>query len=376
MRFHSIYWTIMLMALGQPLPKHIFGHPWMLFGAEKMSKSRGNVIYADDVVKRFGVDAVRYYLLSEMPYAQDGSITYESMIERFNADLANTIGNLVNRTIAMQHKYFDGVIQPAHNTETVDSELCTMAQETVKKVEALMDEFRIADALDAILSLARRSNKYIDETAPWVLAKDASLKERLGTVLYNLLESIRYLAVLLTPFMPDTAKAILTQLGTDANDYASLASFGALKAGDKVGTATPLFQRIDAAKLLEELEAEAPAPEAPKIELAPEIGIDEFFKTELRVAKVVSAEKVKKAKKLLCLQLDDGMGGRQVVSGIANWYAPEDLVGKKLILVANLKPVKLCGVDSFGMICAADVPSGDVKVIFVDDDIPCGTKIR
>lgn len=376
MRFHSIYWTIMLMALGQPLPKHIFGHPWMLFGAEKMSKSRGNVIYADDVVKRFGVDAVRYYLLSEMPYAQDGSITYESMIERFNADLANTIGNLVNRTIAMQHKYFDGVIQPAHNTETVDSELCTMAQETVKKVEALMDEFRIADALDAILSLARRSNKYIDETAPWVLAKDASLKERLGTVLYNLLESIRYLAVLLTPFMPDTAKAILTQLGTDANDYASLASFGALKAGDKVGTATPLFQRIDAAKLLEELEAEAPAPEAPKIELAPEISIDEFFKTELRVAKVVSAEKVKKAKKLLCLQLDDGMGGRQVVSGIANWYAPEDLVGKKLILVANLKPVKLCGVDSFGMICAADVPSGDVKVIFVDDDIPCGTKIR
>ena len=383
MRFHSIYWPIMLHALGLELPRQLFGHNWILFGEDKMSKSRGNVIYASDVVDAFGVDAARYYLLSEMPYGSDGSMTYESLIERYNTDLANTLGNLVNRTIAMAQKYFGGVIQPADSTEAVDEDLRATALKTVAEMDRLMNEYRMADTLDAIISLARRSNKYIDETMPWALAKDEAQKPRLGAVLYNLLESIRFLGVLLQPFMPETAEKIFAQLNTDCKDYASLSAFGGLRAGDTVGEPVPLFGRIDAEKMMEQLQAKqaanaAPAqePEQEEIQLAPEITIDEFAKTELRVAKVLSAEKVKKSSKLLCLQLDDGMGGRQVVSGIAKWYKPEDLVGKKVIVVANLKPVKLCGVESCGMICAAELPGGEAKVLFADDSVPCGAKVR
>lgn len=383
MRFHSIYWPVMLHALGLELPRQLFGHNWILFGEDKMSKSRGNVIYASDVVDAFGVDAARYYLLSEMPYGSDGSITYESLIERFNTDLANTLGNLVNRTIAMAQKYFGGVIQPADATEPVDADLRATALKTVEEVDRLMNQYRMADTLDAVISLARRSNKYIDETMPWVLAKDEAQKPRLGAVLYNLLESIRFLAVLLQPFMPETAEKIFAQLNTDCKDYASLSAFGGLHAGDKVGEPVPLFGRIDAEQMLQQLKAKQEAAAAPAqepaqeaIQLAPEISIEDFAKVELRVAKVLSAEKVKKSSKLLCIQLDDGMGGRQVVSGIAKWYKPEDLVGKKVIVVANLKPVKLCGVESNGMICAADLPDGSVRVLFADDSMPCGAKIR
>ena len=383
MRFHSIYWPVMLHALGLELPRQLFGHNWILFGEDKMSKSRGNVIYASDVVDAFGVDAARYYLLSEMPYGSDGSITYESLIERFNTDLANTLGNLVNRTIAMAQKYFGGVIQPADATEPVDADLRATALKTVEEVDRLMNQYRMADTLDAVISLARRSNKYIDETMPWVLAKDEAQKPRLGAVLYNLLESIRFLAVLLQPFMPETAEKIFAQLNTDCKDYASLSAFGGLHAGDKVGEPVPLFGRIDAEQMIQQLKAKQEAAAAPAqepaqeaIQLAPEISIEDFAKVELRVAKVLSAEKVKKSSKLLCIQLDDGMGGRQVVSGIAKWYKPEDLIGKKVIVVANLKPVKLCGVESNGMICAADLPDGSVRVLFADDSMPCGAKIR
>lgn len=383
MRFHSIYWPVMLHALGLELPRQLFGHNWILFGEDKMSKSRGNVIYASDVVDAFGVDAARYYLLSEMPYGSDGSITYESLIERFNTDLANTLGNLVNRTIAMAQKYFGGVIQPADATEPVDADLRATALKTVEEVDRLMNQYRMADTLDAVISLARRSNKYIDETMPWVLAKDEAQKPRLGAVLYNLLESIRFLAVLLQPFMPETAEKIFAQLNTDCKDYASLSAFGGLHAGDKVGEPVPLFGRIDAEQMIQQLKAKQEAAAAPAqepaqeaIQLAPEISIEDFAKVELRVAKVLSAEKVKKSSKLLCIQLDDGMGGRQVVSGIAKWYKPEELVGKKVIVVANLKPVKLCGVESNGMICAADLPDGSVRVLFADDSMACGAKIR
>ena len=383
MRFHSIYWPVMLHALGLELPRQLFGHNWILFGEDKMSKSKGNVIYASDVVDAFGVDAARYYLLSEMPYGSDGSITYESLIERFNTDLANTLGNLVNRTIAMAQKYFGGVIQPADAAEPVDADLRATALKTVEEVDRLMNQYRMADTLDAVISLARRSNKYIDETMPWVLAKDEAQKPRLGAVLYNLLESIRFLAVLLQPFMPETAEKIFAQLNTGCKDYASLSAFGGLHAGDKVGEPVPLFGRIDAEQMIQQLKAKQEAAAAPAqepaqeaIQLAPEISIEDFAKVELRVAKVLSAEKVKKSSKLLCIQLDDGMGGRQVVSGIAKWYKPEDLVGKKVIVVANLKPVKLCGVESNGMICAADLPDGSVRVLFADDSMACGAKIR
>lgn len=383
MRFHSIYWPVMLHALGLELPRQLFGHNWILFGEDKMSKSRGNVIYASDVVDAFGVDAARYYLLSEMPYGSDGSITYESLIERFNTDLANTLGNLVNRTIAMAQKYFGGVIQPADAAEPVDADLRATALKTVEEVDRLMNQYRMADTLDAVISLARRSNKYIDETMPWVLAKDEAQKPRLGAVLYNLLESIRFLAVLLQPFMPETAEKIFAQLNTDCKDYASLSAFGGLHAGDKVGEPVPLFGRIDAEQMIQQLKAKQEAAAAPAqepaqeaIQLATEISIEDFAKVELRVAKVLSAEKVKKSSKLLCIQLDDGMGGRQVVSGIAKWYKPEELVGKKVIVVANLKPVKLCGVESNGMICAADLPDGSVRVLFADDSMACGAKIR
>ena len=379
LRFHTIYWPIMLMALGEPLPKQVFAHPWLLFGTDKMSKSRGNVIYADDLVKLIGVDAVRYYLLSEMPYTSDGSITYETVFERYNSDLANTLGNLVNRTVAMSNKYFDGEIMPPVASEGVDDELKTVALNTVENIDKLLSEYRISDALDAVLSLARRSNKYIDETTPWALAKDEDKKARLGTVLYNLLESIRYIAILISPFMPETAEKIFEQINSDVKDYDSLKEFGGLKVGTKVGTATPLFSRLDSEKLLTDIAeaaAKAQKAEGPKVEVEekPEISIDDFAKVGLRVAKVKACEPVKRAKKLLKLTLDDGVGERTVASGIAQYYKPEDLIGHNVILVANLKPAKLCGVESCGMILAAD--DGDnVKVIFADD-MEVGSTVR
>lgn len=381
-RFHTIYWPIMLMALGEPLPKQVFGHPWLLFGEDKMSKSRGNVIYADDLVELLGVDAVRYYLVSEMPYASDGSITYETIIERYNSDLANTFGNLVNRTIAMQNKYFDGIIQPGNVNEPVDDELKSFALDTVKKIEKCFETYRVADAVDAVLNLAKRSNKYIDETTPWALAKDEASLPRLGTVLYNLLEAIRYIAVLLSPFMPETSEKIFAQLNCDIKDYDSLESFGALKADEKVGKAEALFARIDSEKMLTEIaekqEAAAKAEEAAKpkeIEGLAQIEFDDFAKVELRVATITECEPIKKAKKLLKLTVNDGTAEpRQIVSGISPWYKPEDLIGKNVIIVANLKPAKLCGEMSNGMLLAGDVNENDVKVVFVD--LPAGTQLR
>ena len=387
-RFHTIYWPIMLMALGEPLPKQVYGHPWLLFGEDKMSKSRGNVIYADDLTELFGVDATRYYLLSEMPHAADGSITYETMIERYNSDLANTIGNLVNRTIAMTNKYFDGVIQAPTAKEAVDDDLAKTCVDAVKKVDELIATYHVADAVDTVLGIAKRANKYIDETEPWVLAKDPEKKERLGTVLYNLLEAIRYLAILLSPFTPETTDAIFAQTNMNAKDYDSLAEFGALEPGITVGKAEPLFARIDKEEMYEKIEARQKANAAAetannekvKEELAgvaklAEISIDDFAKVELRVAEIKACEPIKRAKKLLKLTLDDGEGERTVASGIAPWYKPEDLTGHKVIIVSNLKPAKLCGVESQGMILAADNAEDDVKVIFVDD-LNTGAKIR
>lgn len=379
-RFHTIYWPIMLMALGEPLPKQVFGHPWLLFGEDKMSKSKGNVIYADDLVNLLGVDAVRYYLLSEMPYASDGSITYETIIERYNSDLANTFGNLVNRTIAMQNKYFDGVVCEPCEGDEVDEELKKFAYDTVAKVDKCFETYRVSDAIEAVLNLAKRSNKYIDETMPWALAKDESKKARLGTVIYNLLESIRYIAVLLSPFMPETSEKIFAQMNCDEKSYDSLSEFGKTKAGTKVGEAKALFVRIDAEKTLADIAAKQAA--APKeksiteIEGLAQITFDEFSKVELRVAEITSCEPIKRAKKLLKITVNDGSAEpRQIVSGIAPWYKPEELTGKKVVIVANLKPAKLCGEMSNGMLLAGVVSEDDVKVLFVDG-MPAGTKIR
>ena len=379
-RFHTIYWPIMLMALGEPLPKQVYGHPWLMVGADKMSKSRGNVIYADDLADRFGVDAVRYYLLAEMPHAQDGSLTYETLIERYNSDLANTLGNLVNRCVAMVKKYFDGVLPAPTAPEALDDELKTVALESVGKCAAKMDSFCIADAVNEVMAVAKRSNKYIDETMPWALAKDEEKKERLGTVMYNLIESIRFIAVQLKPYMPETAEKIFAQIGCNIDSYESLNEFGATPAGTVMGEAAPLFGRIDAEKLLAEIEAENAAKAAkeeekkPAFEEMPPIAIDDFAKVDLRVAKVVDCKPVKKAKKLLELTLDDGTGTpRTVASGIALYYKPEELIGHNVIVVANLKPATLCGVESRGMILAGG--EDDVKVVFVDYLEP-GTKIR
>ncbi len=382
-RFHTIYWPIMLMALGEPLPKQVYGHPWLLFGEDKMSKSKGNVIYAEDLIEVFGVDAVRYYLLSEMPHASDGSITYATLIERYNSDLANTIGNLVNRTIAMQKKYFDGVIQPNDTAEPLDDEVKALAVKTLADVDKCFNEYKIADSIECILTLARRLNKYIDETMPWALAKDESKKARLGAVLYNLLEGIRYLAILLKPYMPDTSKEILSQLNTDVTDYDSLLTFGGLKAGESVGEPKVLFSRIDSDKLIAELVAKqeeqqkAEKERIEEIQGIAKIGIEDFAKVELKSAEIKACEPVKKAKKLLKLTLDDGSGvDRTVASGIAKWYTPDELVGKKVIVVSNLKPATLCGVESQGMILAADAGEDAVKVVFLDSSIPNGSKIR
>ena len=383
MRFHSIYWPIFLMALDIPLPKSIFGHPWFNFGTDKMSKSRGNVIYADELAEYFSVDGVRYYALAEMPYANDGSITYENIINRYNTDLANNLGNLVSRTVAMTKKYFDGVIPAPEAEEGTDAELKALALSTVASFREKMDTYHIADAIDDVVTLLRRTNKYIDETTPWTLAKDESLKGRLGTVMYNLLECIRFAAVLLEPIIPATSEAIYKQIGTNKTDYASLSAFGGMTAGASVGEASVLFARIDEKKLLDEvhakMEAQAKAAEAAeKAAQKPEglalIGIEDFMNVELRSAQILACEKVPKAKKLLKLQIDLGYEKRQVVSGIAKFYEPEALIGKKVILVTNLKPAVLCGIESNGMILASGEDT--IRVVFLDPETPLGERIR
>ncbi len=387
-RFHTIYWPIMLMALGEPLPKQVYGHPWLLFGEDKMSKSRGNVIYADELVKLIGVDAVRYYLLSEMPFANDGSITYDTIIERFNSDLANTLGNLVNRTVAMNNKYFGGVVQEPVAAEPLDDELKQFCLDTVKKVDDAINIFHMSDAVEAVINLAKRCNKYIDETAPWALAKDEANKPRLGTVLYNLLESIRYIAVLIAPFMPDTNKAILNQINCTDADYESLKSFGVYKPGTQLDKAVPLFARIDPKEFEEKLVAMQKASAANEqtieemeekldLESIPKIAIDDFAKCDIRVGDVKACEKVKKSKKLLKFTIYDGVGERTIVSGIAMHYEPEELVGKKILFVSNLKPVKLCGVESQGMILSAvqETPDGEKLQVLTIEGMPAGSQI-
>ena len=382
-RFHTIYWPIILMALGLPLPKQVLGHPWLLFKDEKMSKSRGNVLYADDLVRRFGADAVRYYMLAEIPFAQDGNITYESFIQRYNTDLANTLGNLVNRSIAMTNKYFGGKVSRPADVTDLDHDLQAAVSHAVDAFVTAMDDYHNADAADAIMDLARRCNKYIDETTPWILAKDEADHPRLQAVLYNLLESIRVLGILLRSFTPDTADAIFTQLQVDAGlTEFETAKFGASEAFS-VGAASFLLDRLDEAAILAEVEAEREAaqkaaePAAPQnVAFLDEISIDEFAKIDLRVAKVVDCEPIKKAKKLLKLTLDDGSGTpRTVCSGIAAWYTPDDLKGRSVVVVANLKPAVLCGVESQGMILAADAGENDVRVLFVDGVAP-GAKVR
>ena len=379
LRFHTIYWPIILMALDIPLPKKVFGHPWFNLGADKMSKSKGNVIYADELADIVGVDGVRYYALAEMPYAADGVITYENVLKRYNGDLANNLGNLVNRTVAMTKKYFDGIVPAPGTAEDVDAELLA-AVETAKKTSYdCMENYHIADALDAIFTMLRRANKYIDETTPWTLAKDESKHARLGTVLYNLLETIRTAAVLLTPFIPTTAENIFGQLATDRRDYDSIETFGVLESGKPVGEPAVLFARLDEEKILADVEAKhaaavAAAKPVEKPEAVQEIGIDAFMGVELRTAQIIACEKIPKAKKLLKLQLDLGYEKRQVVSGIAKFYEPADLIGKKVIVVANLAPAKLCGEESFGMILASG--EEQIRVVFLDPETPLGERVR
>lgn len=391
LRFHTIYWPIFLMALGLPLPKKVFGHPWFNAAEEKkgsdaaevkMSKSRGNVIYADELAETFGVDGVRYFALSEMPYDQDGRICYTNVLARYNTDLANNLGNLVSRTHAMTVKYFGGVVPAPAGEEGTDAELKATVADTVLKYEAQMDGYRIADAAEAVFGMLRRANKYIDETMPWALAKDESQRARLGTVLYNLLECIRVAAVLLTPFIPTTAEEIFAQIGSEVKDYESVKSFGGFVAERPLGTAFPLFARVDE-KVVDEiikkreeaaLAREKAAAPVEKPEGCAIIGIEDFMAVELRTARVISCERVPKAKKLLKLQLDLGYEQRQVVSGIAKFYEPEALVGKKLIIVANLKPATLCGIESEGMILASG--EEQVRVVFLDPETPLGERVR
>lgn len=387
MRFHAIIWPAMLMALDLPLPKHLAVHGWITFNGQKMSKSLGNVVDPFILGERYGADAIRYHILREMALGADSSFSNEIMINRINSDLANGLGNLVSRTVAMADKYFGGTLPADREAGDFDAELIAEAEELRAKVDEFMDKTQINNALAEIFKVVSRANKYIDETAPWVLGKDESKKARLATVLYNLLETIRIVSTLLSNFMPTTMPKVWEQIGAAESDitYENAGKFGVLPADVTVHRGEIIFPRIDVDKEIEELnkiigsnaEPEEKADDGfEPAPIADEITIDDFAKVDLRVALVKDCEKVKKSKKLLCLQLDDGFGGRQVVSGIAAWYKPEDLIGKKVVIVANLKPVKLCGVESNGMICAADTPDGAASVIFPDQDLPCGAKLR
>ncbi|WP_418632657.1 methionine--tRNA ligase [Ruminococcus sp.] len=387
MRFHAIIWPAMLMALDLPLPKHLAVHGWITFNGQKMSKSLGNVVDPFILGERYGADAIRYHILREMALGADSSFSNEIMINRINSDLANGLGNLVSRTVAMADKYFGGTLPADREAGDFDAELIAEAEDLRAKVDEFMDKTQINNALAEIFKVVSRANKYIDETAPWVLGKDESKKARLATVLYNLLETIRIVSTLLSNFMPTTMPKVWEQIGAAESDitYENAGKFGVLPADVTVHRGEIIFPRIDVDKEIEELnkiigsnaEPEEKADDGfEPAPIADEITIDDFAKVDLRVALVKDCEKVKKSKKLLCLQLDDGFGGRQVVSGIAAWYKPEDLIGKKVVIVANLKPVKLCGVESNGMICAADTPDGAASVIFPDQDLPCGAKLR
>ena len=387
MRFHAIIWPAMLMALDLPLPKHLAVHGWITFNGQKMSKSLGNVVDPFILGERYGADAIRYHILREMALGADSSFSNEIMINRINSDLANGLGNLVSRTVAMADKYFGGTLPADREAGDFDAELIAEAKGLVAKVDEFMDKTQINNALAEIFKVVSRANKYIDETAPWVLGKDESKKARLATVLYNLLETIRIVSTLLSNFMPTTMPKVWEQIGAAESDitYENAGKFGVLPADVTVHRGEIIFPRIDVDKEIEELnkiigsnaEPEEKADDGfEPAPIADEITIDDFAKVDLRVALVKDCEKVKKSKKLLCLQLDDGFGVRQVVSGIAAWYKPEDLIGKKVVIVANLKPVKLCGVESNGMICAADTPDGAASVIFPDQDLPCGAKLR
>ena len=372
LRFHTIYWPIILMALGEPLPKQIFGHPWLLSGNDKMSKSKGNVLYADDLVRHFGVDAIRYYLLREMPFAADGTITLETVISRYNADLANTLGNLV----AMINKYYGGAITNPCVKDEFDDELKDFALKTVSEVKAKMTELKVADSLEAIISLARRSNKYIDETMPWALAKDEDKSDRLKTVLANLIEAIRYIGVLISPFMPETGAAILDEIKAKDTSLDSLNEFGK-ELSIEVGEAVPLFARLDEAKKLKEVEDDIfkPIEETVEEEKTPEISIDDFAKVELKTGVVLESANVEGAKKLLVSKIKIGSEVRQIVSGIAEYYKPEELVGKKVVVVTNLKPVKLRGVLSEGMILCAS-KGKKLCIVTPEGDIDDGAEVR
>ena len=380
LRFHTIYWPIMLMALDIPLPKQVFGHPWLLQNDGKMSKSKGNVIYADDLVDLFGVDAVRYFVLHEMPFESDGIISWELVVERLNSELANTLGNLVNRTISMSNKYFGGVVtDKGVNTEECDADLKRVVLETPGKVIAKMDELRVADAITEIFILFKRCNKYIDETMPWALAKDESQSDRLSTVLYNLVESISVGASLLESFMPETSGKVLKQLNAAKRTLDDMNEFGKYVSGNKV-TDTPeiLFARLDINEVLEKVEALKAAqqgPKYPEVEAKEEITVDDFDKIQIRVGEVLKCEKVKKAKKLLVSQIRVGNEVRQIVSGISLHYTPEEMVGKKVAVITNLKPAKLCGLISEGMILAASDDDGNLSVLTVDKDIISGSEI-
>ncbi len=390
-RFHTIYWPIFLMALDVPLPKQVFGHPWLLQGDGKMSKSKGNVIYADDLAELFGVDAVRYFVLHEMPFENDGVISWELVVERINSDLANTLGNLVNRTIAMSNKYFGGVVTRTGACEPVDEELKAVALEAVKKVDAKMEELRVADALTEIFNLFKRCNKYIDETMPWALAKDPEKKDRLAEVLYNLVEGITIGASLLESFMPETAGRIVSQLNTTIRPLEEMKEFGGYPSGNQV-TDKPeiLFARLDPEKTIAKIDekfaaqkaaAEAPAEEPAEeecvdVEAKPEITYDDFAKLQFQIGEILSCEAVKKSKKLLCSQVKVGSRTLQIVSGIKSAYTAEEMVGKKVVVLTNLKPAKLAGILSEGMLLAAEGPDGTLSLLSPEKDMPAGAPVE
>jgi methionyl-tRNA synthetase len=401
-RFHTIYWPIFLMALGEPLPKQIFGHPWLLQGGEKMSKSRGNVIYADDCVSLFGVDATRYFLLHEMPFDNDGIITWELVVERYNSDLANILGNLLNRTISMSNKYFGGVVESTGVTEAVDDDLKSVVTGTRTSVESRMDANRVADAITDVFALFRRCNKYIDETEPWVLAKDEARKDRLKEVLYNLTESLVIGATLLKPFLPETGEKILSQLNAAEREYDDLDKFGLYPSGDKVTDAPEiLFARLDVNEIMEKVEViraaqkaayeaeqaasgEGAADTADKaedqeaaidFELKPEITFDDFEKLQFRMGEIIACEAVPKSKKLLCSQVKVGSKVLQIVSGIRKEYTPEEMVGKKVMVLVNLKPATLAGVESQGMLLCAEDDEGNLSLMTSEKTMPSGAEV-